>query len=150
MVGVFISGVTAFPLPQEVSYVAKLIGADEASDPSALQTWIITVRDGLNVTQTQYKFIFYGTDWLAYGHLVIAALFIGPFKDPVKNEFILDWGIFTCLAVIPLALICGHIRGIPFWWQLIDCSFAIGALPLWLCKKRVAILKSQTQSATMP
>lgn len=147
MIGVFISGVTAFPLPQEVSLLADLVGADKARDPSAFQQWILTVRDGLIATQSQYKFIFYGTDWLAFGHLVIAGLFIGPYRDPVKNEFILDWGIFTCLAVIPLALICGPLRGIPFWWQLIDCSFCIGALPLWLCKRRVAILKSQSSTA---
>ncbi|HLO97498.1 MAG TPA: hypothetical protein VK171_02785, partial [Fimbriimonas sp.] len=60
MIGVFISGVTAFPLPQEVSFLAKLLGVDEATDPSALQQWIMTVRDGLNATQSQYKFIFYG------------------------------------------------------------------------------------------
>ena len=34
-------------------------------------------------------------------------------------------GIAACLAVIPLALICGPIRGIPFYWRLIDCSFGV-------------------------
>jgi hypothetical protein len=33
------------------------------------------------------------------------------------------------VLVIPLALICGPIRGIPFWWRMIDCSFGIFCLP---------------------
>jgi hypothetical protein len=40
--------------------------------------------------------------------------------------------MIACALVIPLALICGPIRGIPFWWRLIDCSFGvIGLVPLW-------------------
>jgi hypothetical protein len=36
--------------------------------------------------------------------------------------------------VLPLALIAGPIRGIPFYWRLIDCSFGvIGVLPLLIC-----------------
>jgi len=31
-------------------------------------------------------------------------------------------------------LICGAIRGIPFYWQIIDCSFGVfGAIPLIYC-----------------
>jgi hypothetical protein len=37
--------------------------------------------------------------------------------------------------VIPWALIFGAVRGIPFWWRLIDCSFGIfGFIPLWFCR----------------
>jgi hypothetical protein len=40
--------------------------------------------------------------------------------------------------VIPLAFICGPIRGIPFWWRVIDCSFGVfGALPLLYCLRLV-------------
>jgi hypothetical protein len=31
-----------------------------------------------------------------------------------------------------------RLRGIPFWWRLIDCSFGIlGAVPLWLARRLV-------------
>jgi hypothetical protein len=26
-------------------------------------------------------------------------------------------------------LICGPLRGIPFWWRIIDCSFGLLCLP---------------------
>ena len=39
--------------------------------------------------------------------------------------------MISCVAVIPLALIAGPIRGIPFWWQIIDMSFGVvGIVPL--------------------
>ena len=41
-------------------------------------------------------------------------------------------GIVVYFGVFALALICGPIRGIPFYWQLIDGSFGLFALyPLW-------------------
>ena len=37
-------------------------------------------------------------------------------------------------GVILLALVCGPVRSIPFFWTLIDCSFGIiGAIPLLYC-----------------
>jgi hypothetical protein len=53
---------------------------------------------------------------------------------------VLQAGLIACVLVIPLAIICGGIRQIPFGWRLIDCSFGIiGSVPLayclWLAKK---------------
>ena len=91
----------------------------------------------------KYPFMFYGTDWLAFGHIVIAIAFLGALKDPVKNIWIIEFGMLACLLVIPYALIFGAIRGIPFFWRLIDCSFGIiGILPLWLTRKYVHRIKS--------
>ena len=43
-------------------------------------------------------------------------------------------GIVACIAIFPLAMICGPLRGIPFYWRLIDCSFGvIGIIPLVYC-----------------
>jgi hypothetical protein len=94
------------------------------------------VDAGPQETEAKYPFLFYGTDWLAFGHLVIAMAFIGPIRDPVRNIWVIEWGMAACVAVIPLALICGPIRGIPFYWQLIDCSFGVvGIVPLYLCHR---------------
>jgi hypothetical protein len=79
--------------------------------------------------------MFYGTDWLAFAHIVIAIAFIGPLRDPVKNVWVVQFGMIACVLVIPTALICGQIRGVPFYWRLIDCSFGvIGIIPLWLSR----------------
>jgi len=84
----------------------------------------------------RYPFLFYGTDWLAFGHLVIAIAFLGPLRDPVRNIWVIEWGMIACVLVIPTAMLCGPIRGIPFWWRLIDCSFGIfGILPLALARR---------------
>ena len=79
-------------------------------------------------------FIAYGTDWLAFGHIIIAMFFIGPWVRPRGNEWVLKVGIVACALVFPLALVCGPLRGIPFYWRLIDCSFGLlGAIPLLYC-----------------
>ena len=68
---------------------------------------------------------------LAFAHIVLAVFFIGPLVDPVRNVWVLWAGLIACAGVLPLALICGPLRGIPFYWRLIDCSFGVvGALPL--------------------
>ena len=46
--------------------------------------------------------------------------------------------------MIPLALICGPIRGIPFYWRLIDCAFGeIGIIPLIYCLKLVRRIEKE-------
>jgi len=44
-------------------------------------------------TNQRYPFLSYGTDWLAFAHLIIAILFIGPLIDPVKNSWIISWAL---------------------------------------------------------
>ena len=47
-----------------------------------------------------------------------------------------EFGLIACVSVTPLALVCGPIRGIPFYHQLLDCSFGfLGFIPLWFCRK---------------
>lgn len=139
IVGLVLSGVTAFPLTWELNLLARLLGVSDTASPdqfTGLTGWIVTVRNALRDTDARYPFIAYGTDWLAFAHLVIAMAFIGPLRDPVRNRWVIDWGILCCLAVIPLALIAGPVRGIPFGWRLIDCSFGIlGLWPLLLCRR---------------
>ncbi len=126
--GLVLSGVTAFPLLHELNLLCNLLGS--GSERSDLTRWIFKVRDGLANTYRDYPFIAYGTDWLAFGHLMIALFFILPYRDPVRYEGVLKIGIAASLLVIPLAFICGPIRGIPLFWRLIDCSFGILCIPL--------------------
>src|ERR1041385_284665 len=135
VVGLFISGATAIPLLTELDMLAKFLGADTASS-SGFTHWIFKVRDALHNTYLLYPFMAYGTDWLAFGHFVIAIAFVGTLRDPVRNRWLYLFGMISCVLVIPFAMICGAVRGIPVYWRLIDCSFgAFGFLPLWLCWK---------------
>jgi len=142
-----LSGLTAFPLQWELSTLATWLGIPEDASPEAytgLRHWIATVREGVRETYDRYPFMAYGTDWLAFAHLVIAVAFIGPIRDPVRNAWVIRWGMIACVGVVLLAMICGPIRGIPLPWRLIDCSFGVvGIIPLWLCHRYVRQLSNE-------
>jgi len=134
IIGLFISGVTAIPLQGELNLLVNFFGSNGES--SAMARWLLRVRDALAQTQAQHPFLFYGTDWLAFGHFVIAIVFIGVLRDPIRNRWLFDLGLIACVLVIPYAFVFGGLRGIPLWWRLIDCSFGIfGFIPLWFCRK---------------
>ena len=125
--------------------VCSVLGIDPTASPQSyvgLRYWIATVSAGLRETYAKYPFVAYGTDWLAFAHLVIAVAFVGPIRDPVRNVWVVTFGIIACLGVIPLALIAGSIREIPFYWRLIDCSFGVfGLVPLLLARRDIRTLQ---------
>lgn len=148
IIGLVLSGLTAFPLETEVSTLASVLESVRVSlglGESGLFTWVNRVDLALADTNRRYPFLAYGTDWLAFAHLVIAVAFIGPLRDPVRNKWIITFGLIACAAVVPLALIAGHVRGIPIYWRLIDCSFGvIGAIPLLICRNYITQLEQRT------
>ena len=126
ILGLFLSGITAILLPSETGWLVKYFHVP----------WLSRVHAALEQTQAQFPFLYYGTDWLAFGHIVIAIAFVGAWRDPVRNRWLFDFGLIACALVVPWALVFGAWRGIPFWWQLIDCSFGVfGFIPLWLCRR---------------
>ena len=126
------SGLTAIPLESELNLLSRFFGG--AGSPTGLGHWILTVRDGLHETNVRVPFLAYGTDWLAFGHVVIAVAFIGALRDPVRNIWLFQFGMIACALVIPWAFVFGQLRGIPMGWRLIDCSFGVlGFIPLWFC-----------------
>jgi hypothetical protein len=133
IVALFLSGITAFPLEWELSILNNYFGPETSFGQTypSFSEWINRVYKGISETNNKFPFMAYGTDWLAFAHIVLAILFIGPFINPVKNIWVTQFGLISCVLVFPLAFICGSIRGIPFYWQLIDCSFGLlGAIPL--------------------
>ncbi len=139
IIGLVLSGVTAIPLATELEWLTKWFGLESqtsATTPSTLARWLLLTREALQDTAARHPMLFYGTDWLAFGHIVIAVAFIGALRDPGRNRWLFDFGLIACAMVIPFALIFGAVRDIPFWWRLIDCSFGVvGAIPLWFCRK---------------
>jgi len=140
IIGLALSGATAIPLRGELNLLADLFCSNGES--SELARWLLRVRDALAQTQAQHPFLFYGTDWLAFGHFVIAIAFIGALRDPVRNRWLFDFGLIACALVMPYALVSGELRGIPFWWRLVDCCFGVfGMIPLWLCRQCANVLE---------
>ncbi|MGW1772578.1 hypothetical protein [Streptomyces sp. NPDC002104] len=132
LVCLVLSGLTAFPLVSELHWANALV--DNA--------WLRRVGDGLERADSE-SFLLYGTDWLAFAHLVIAVFLYGVHRDPVRNIWIVEAGMAACAGIIPLALICGPVRGIPFYWTLIDISFGVfGVIPLLVLRRMIKRLEA--------
>jgi hypothetical protein len=139
IVGLALSGATALPIPTEVEAGAALLGPDLSAGgrlPEFVASWLRTLLEGIRTTGEKAPFMFYGTDWLAFGHFMIALAFVGALRDPVRNRWLYQFGMVAC-ALVPLwALVFGHLRGIPVWWRAIDASFGIvGFVPAFLCHR---------------
>jgi hypothetical protein len=114
--------------------------------PAGIIVWIDRVYAALADESARYPFLAYGTDWLAFAHLVIAVAFLGPLIDPVRNKWVLQFGVVACLGIFVLALIAGPVRGIPPLWRAIDCSFGVfGAVPLLICLRHVRKIEAATR-----
>jgi hypothetical protein len=141
-----LSGLTALPLVTEVRWLEELLGSAGSPVPEqmpGLTEWLGRTREGLAATDAKYPFVLYGTGWPAFAHLVIAVAFYGPFRDPVRNIWVIEFGVIACAGIIPLALICGQIQGIPFYWQLVDMSFGVfGAIPLLIVRRMIKRLEA--------
>jgi hypothetical protein len=136
-----LSGLTAFPLEWEIRVMQNW----RNYLPDVLHAWYDRISEGIVVTNARYPFMAYGTDWLAFSHIIIALFFLAPFKDPVKYSLLIDIGILACGLVLPLAFICGPVRGIPFFWSLIDSSFGIiGAAVLYYIRIQIKKMEKQT------
>ena len=146
IIGLVLSGATAIPLTSEVDRLVDLTGAARrVQSPAPTGTpgwarWLTRVQDALHEADQRFPFMFYGADWLAFGHFAIAIAFVGALRDPVRNRWLFTFGMIACALVIPYALVFG---AIPFWWRLIDCSFGVvGIIPVWLCRRWVDKLES--------
>jgi len=138
--GLLLAGVTAIPLRGEIDWLVRITNAQQEPARSWLTIWLMNVQAGILTAQ---PFLFYGTDWLAFGHFVIALAFVGPIRDPVKNIWVVQFGLIASLLVIPYALVFGQVRGIPFDWRLIDCSFGVAGITcLWPCERMIRRLAS--------
>jgi hypothetical protein len=139
IVALVLSGATAFALETEMSWLVAVWPVRDG----AWYAWLHKVYDALHDTNARYPFMAYGYDWLAFAHIVIAVAFIGPLRDPVKNKWVVEFGMIACVMVFPLAFIAGTIRAIPVYWRLIDCSFGvIGLIPLAICYKKIRLLET--------
>lgn len=138
IVGLVLSGLTAMPVITQLHAVTHLI----SRDGSTIGEWLWRVQDAAEVMDRDMPFMFYGYDWLAFGHIAIALAFVPAWRDPVTHRWLFTYGLVLCGLVIVWAMAVAPFRGIPFGWRLIDCSFGVlGAVPLvvarWATKAAV-------------
>src|SRR5579863_2104734 len=98
IIGLALSGITAFPLESELALLK-----DHLSANGTMGSWINNIYHAIKTTNAQFPWLSYGTDWLAFAHLMIAVLFIGPLRDPVRNIWVVQFGMIACVAIFPLA-----------------------------------------------
>lgn len=133
-----ISGITASFLETELKGLMQFFEVD-----SLLGSWFQSSLEGMHYLNNEFPQLAYGFDWLAFAHLVIAGFLIGPWRNPIQNKWVIQYIMLVCLATFPLAFFAGYFRQIPFYWQLIDCSFgAIGLVVLWNIYIKIQKLES--------
>ena len=74
MIALLFSGLTAVPLVWLTGLFAEWtvpLGGD-------LAAWAAHAAEAVAVTAETYPILLYGTDWLAFAHVVIALAFVGP------------------------------------------------------------------------
>jgi len=143
VVALVVSGLTAVPIVWEVNILEKLFGEGTFMERwfPPMAHWISLVQKGVMDTERAYPFIFYGNDWLAFGHIVIAIALLGALRDPVKNIWVVEFAMIACILVIPVALVCGYFRSIPIFWRAIDCLFGVvGIIPLSIAHRYIRLL----------
>jgi hypothetical protein len=99
MIALALSGITAFPIETELNTFFSVtdINSESVNDYPEIFKFLHYIKE--NVTETNLKApqLAYGCDWLAFAHLVIALLFIGPYRDPVRNKWVIQWGMIACI-----------------------------------------------------
>lgn len=141
--GLLVSGITVWPAIPELKLAIKL-GWGDAPPTGVLHTFILQTINALEDVGSKYPFMLYAHDWLAFAHIVLAILFAGAIKDPVRNKWIIECGLIMCALIPVLAGICIPIRGLPLRWFWIDCAFAPAAgIPLWIALINIKRLENK-------
>ena len=144
ILSLLLSGITAFAIETELRWVLSWWPENGSSFYQLLHSSYTAV----SATNESYPYIAYGYDWLAFAHIVIAVAFLGTLRDPARNIWIIEFGCIACVLIFPTAIIAGHIRHIPVFWRLIDCSFGVlGLIPLLICYRKTKVLESISRNA---
>src|ERR1700749_3586293 len=89
IVFLILSGITAFPIETELLFLTE----HSTSFPHLIQLWLSEIYNAVKETNEDHPYLSYGTDWLAFAHIVIATVFAGPLKDPVRNIWVIQFGM---------------------------------------------------------
>lgn len=142
--GLLIAGLTAFWIPQGVDFLVNDVQMGQLINQ---QEWLTHVNQGVQAVDHSYPFLWYGTDWMVFAHILFAILFYGLYKDPFRNKWLVQFGFIACALILPLAAILGHFRGIPIIWQSLDCLFGvIAAALLYIIRKDIKTLEINTNN----
>ena len=144
--GLLVSGITIWPASWELETLVEVVwGPGEAT--GVIHGFILRAIEGIEHVGAEYPFLFYAGDWLAFALIVLAILFYGARRDPVRNVWIVQCGLIMCVLVPVLAAVCVPLRGLPLRWFWVDTAFAPAAgLPLWIALRDIRRVEQATRS----
>lgn len=144
--GLLVSGVTVWPAVPELKLAVRMVWGP-AAPVGVLHAFVLRAIEGLEHVQANYPFMLYAHDWLAFAHIMLAFLFAGAIKDPVRNKWIVQCGLVMCASIPLLAGVCIPIRGLPSCWFWIDFAFApAAAWPLWIALRDILKVERQADA----
>ena len=82
--GLFVAGVTIWPATWELKTAVRIVWG-ESEPTGAVHGFVLQAIEGLESVESDYPFLLYSHDWLAFAHIVLAILFVGATRDPVRN-----------------------------------------------------------------
>jgi len=144
-VGLFVSGVTIWPAVWELKTLVRFVWG-EGRPTGVLHGFVLDAIEGIESVGVEYPFLMYCGDWLAFALIVLAILFFGAARDPVRNVWIVQCGLIMCVLVPVLAAVCVPLRRMPVQWIWVDSAFALAAaLPLWIALRDIRRVENRTR-----
>lgn len=68
--------------------------------------------------------------------------YIEVYKIPIENKWVLRYGMYACILILPTAFIAGYFRKMPILWQIVDCYFGVfGFILLYIIYQKIEALK---------
>jgi hypothetical protein len=124
--GLLLSGVTVWPAAAELKALEHVVWG-EGQPSGEVGAFVDKAIGGLEQTRENYPFLLYAHDWLAFAHIMLAILFLGALRDPVRNKWIVQCGLIMCLLILVLAGAGIPLRGLPWQWFFVDAAFGVVA-----------------------
>lgn len=135
MFGLFAVGLSVLPIISLANCAEQFCASHDC--PPSLQLWLNQVVQALSYNSAHYPFMLYTLDWLAFAHMLIAIVFIGAWRDPVRNIWVIEFGMIACVLTLPAIVWFGVRNQIPSFWGLIDACFGLIALiPLNIARQK--------------
>lgn len=139
-IGLLVSGLTCYVLPGGVSALLDYLWRRTPDAFPLLEGeyyLLERVERGLAELDANFPEMMLGTDWLGFAHIVLAILFLGALRNPVRNIWVIQFGLVSAILVIPAAFLFGALRGLPTAHYFVDASFGVfAAIPLLIAYKK--------------
>ena len=139
-----LGGLSAFFIVETANIAQQLSGKGSFIGerlPSVAE-WVSKIHDAIAETAEKHPFMFYGTDWVGFSHFMMVIACIGVLREPVRNIWVIQFALIGCILMIPMTLVIGAARDLPWFWQLFDCGIgAVGAILFFICYRYVRRLE---------